>query len=80
VAARMSGRGEKGSIVTLLSDRGERYVHSYYDAGWLASHGFDVASARETVRAAAEEGKSLPPLAACTAEERYQHTAHSTQQ
>lgn len=70
IAARMGGRGEKGSIVTLLSDRGERYVHSYYDAGWLASHGFDVAATREIVRAAAEEGKALPPLAACTADER----------
>jgi cysteine synthase A len=70
VASRMRGRSEKGSIVTLLSDRGERYVHSYYDAEWLASHGFDVAASRGTVRAAAEEGIPLPPIAACTAEER----------
>ena len=70
VAARMNARGEKGSIVSLLSDTGERYVHSYYDAGWLSSHGFDVAASRELVRAAAEEGKPLPPLASCAAEER----------
>jgi hypothetical protein len=57
----------------LLSDRGERYVHSYYDAGWLAQHGFDIATLRETVRAAAEEATPLPPLASCSAEERQRH-------
>jgi cysteine synthase A len=70
LARRMQEQGRQGSIVTLLSDRGERYVHSYYDAGWLAQHGFDIANLRETVRAAAEEAKPLPPLAACSAEER----------
>jgi cysteine synthase len=69
VAARMQAHGEKGSIVTLLSDRGERYVHSYYDPAWLTSHGFDVEASRDVVRCAAEGGP-LPELAACTAEER----------
>jgi cysteine synthase A len=69
-AAAMRARGERGSIVTLIGDHGERYVHSYYDASWLSSHGFDVASSREVVRGAAEEGRPLPELAAFTAEER----------
>ena len=70
LARRMHEEGQEGSIVTLLADRGERYVHSYYDPGWLASHGFDITGLRETVRAAAEEAKLLPPLASCRAEER----------
>lgn len=34
-AEAMRSRGERGSIVTLLCDSGERYQHSYYDADWL---------------------------------------------
>jgi len=75
LARRMQEQGQQGSIVTLLSDRGERYVHSYYDAGWLASHGFDIASLRETVRAAAEEAKPFPALTSCGAEERQRSPA-----
>lgn len=70
IAQRMRDQGEQGSIVTLLSDHGERYVHSYYDAGWLSSHGFEIQSLRDTVQAAAEGRQPLPPLASCSAEER----------
>lgn len=70
IASRMKAQGEKGSIVTLLADRGERYVHSYYDEAWLQSHGFDVVSSREQVRAAAEAAQALPKLSSCTSEER----------
>ena len=34
--------GRAGSVVTLLCDGGERYVHTYYDDGWLAERGIDV--------------------------------------
>ena len=74
IAQRMLDQGVEGSIVTLLADRGERYVHSYYDEGWLKSHGLDIASLRETVRSAADEGTLLPPLAACTSEDRRRTT------
>ena len=57
--------------MTLLSDWGERYVHSYYDPGWLGSHGFDVRALCDAVKSAAEDGRPLPPLAACTAEQRH---------
>ncbi len=70
IAQRMRQQGVEGSIVTLLSDRGERYVHSYYDAGWLSSHGFDIAALKETVRGVADEGKPLPALESCTSEQR----------
>ncbi|MEH3157621.1 MAG: PLP-dependent cysteine synthase family protein [Sphingomonas taxi] len=35
----MAARGERGSIVTLLCDGGERYACTYYDDAWLAGHG-----------------------------------------
>lgn len=40
--AEMRERGERGSVVTLLCDGGERYAHTYYDDGWLAEHGLDI--------------------------------------
>jgi cysteine synthase A len=70
VAQGMKARGETGSIVTLLCDRGERYVHSYYDAGWLKTHGFDVDATRQTIRQVAETGAPLPPLESCTSDDR----------
>ena len=70
IAGRMREQGNTGSIVTLLSDRGERYVHSYYDPAWLNSRGFDVRASCDAVKAAAEEGKPLPPLESCSAEQR----------
>ena len=35
----MAARGESGSVVTLLCDRGERYASTYYDDAWLAAKG-----------------------------------------
>ncbi|GAB3525614.1 L-cysteine desulfhydrase Cds1 [Arthrobacter monumenti] len=39
----MIAAGERGSIVSLLCDGGERYAGSYYDDGWLAEKGLDPA-------------------------------------
>ena len=41
LAAQMRVRGETGSIVTLLCDRGERYAQTLFDRDWLAAHGID---------------------------------------
>ena len=35
LAARMRERGETGSVVTLLCDRGERYADTLFDPAWL---------------------------------------------
>ena len=43
-----------------IADGGERYAHSYYNAPWLATRGFDIAAARAAVHAAAALGNSLP--------------------
>ena len=44
LATAMRTRGEAGSIVTLLCDRGERYAGTLFDDGWLAAHGIDPAA------------------------------------
>ncbi|WP_132427659.1 PLP-dependent cysteine synthase family protein [Pseudonocardia endophytica] len=41
--------GRRGSVVTLICDGGERYRHSYFDDGWVASHGMDLAPYRRTI-------------------------------
>jgi len=45
LAGDMMARGAQGSIVTMICDPGERYLHTYYDDGWLAEHGLDIAPA-----------------------------------
>ena len=41
--AEMKARGERGSVVTLLCDGGERYRASAYSPEWIAAQGLDVA-------------------------------------
>ncbi|MDD9155475.1 PLP-dependent cysteine synthase family protein [Aliivibrio sp. S4TY2] len=38
LACEMQQRGEKGSIVTLLCDSGERYLDTYYNDEWVADN------------------------------------------
>ena len=49
VADRMRRAGEKGSIVTLICDGGERYQSTYYDDQWLVDNGIDISPAIETL-------------------------------
>jgi cysteine synthase A len=42
LAEELRAAGERGSIVTLLCDGGERYAATYFDDGWLAEHGLDL--------------------------------------
>ncbi len=39
----MSDKGQTGSIVTLLCDSGERYLHTYYNDDWLREQQIDIA-------------------------------------
>ncbi len=41
LAEEMITAREGGSLVTLICDPGERYLGSYYDAGWLREEGLD---------------------------------------
>ncbi len=54
LAAAMQAAGERGSIVSLLCDRGERYADTVFDRDWLSAHGLHVdawlRALRETLR------------------------------
>lgn len=56
LACEMKARGERGSIVTLLCDGGERYSATYYDAGWPADHGLDPGPHRSRLCSAMDDG------------------------
>ena len=49
LAEEMRQRGEKGSILTLLCDKGERYASTIYNAAWLAQKGIDHRPAERVV-------------------------------
>lgn len=38
----MRAVGERGSVVTLLCDSGERYAHTYFDDEWVRSRGWQI--------------------------------------
>ncbi|MFC5578405.1 PLP-dependent cysteine synthase family protein [Lysobacter niabensis] len=51
LAERMRARGERGSIVSLLCDRGERYEQTLFDRDWLHALGVDPTAARDRLAA-----------------------------
>ncbi len=55
LAARMRDRGETGSIVSLLCDRGSRYADSLYSTSWLKAHDIDIDRAIADMRQLAGE-------------------------
>ncbi|RJG14091.1 PLP-dependent cysteine synthase family protein [Pseudomonas cavernicola] len=59
VARRMLAAGEKGSVVAILCDGGERYATTYYDQSWLLAQGFQLAALIDAVAACAERGEPL---------------------
>lgn len=42
VAEKMKARGERGSLVTLICDSGERYPDTYYNPEWVAENIGDI--------------------------------------
>ena len=60
--ASMCQEGRPGSVVTLLCDGGERYAHTYYDDGWLAAQGIDIAPYRSTLDKFADTGEWVEPV------------------
>ena len=58
-AAQMRAQGETGSIVAILCDGGERYLHSYYNPEWLASNGFAIEQELQQIQALAEHADNL---------------------
>lgn len=64
VANLMMERGEKGSLVSLICDSGDRYTSTYYNETWLAANGFDIAPARAMIENALDTGVFHPDLLA----------------
>ncbi len=57
LVAELRGRGERGSIVTLICDGGERYGCTYYSDDWLESQGLDIAPYVATLRHVTDTGE-----------------------
>ena len=55
---RMVQADEHGSVVLVMCDGGERYVHSYYDTDWLAANGLDPAPYLPRIAAFLERGEA----------------------
>lgn len=51
LAADLRSRGQRGAIVSLLCDRGERYSDTLYDAAWLLARGLDPRPVAAALRA-----------------------------
>ena len=62
LAQRMREAGERGSIVTLLCDRGARYRETLYDDGWLAARGIDPTPWRNALAGALDNGTLQAPV------------------
>ena len=63
LATEMRAHGERGSIVTLLCDRGQRYQQTIFDPGWRAAHGLDIAPWQDALRDALTTGSLATPHA-----------------
>ncbi|WP_278314290.1 PLP-dependent cysteine synthase family protein [Lolliginicoccus levis] len=47
--SRMIAEGRSGSVVTLLCDGGDRYAGTYFDDGWIAREGLDLAGPTQVI-------------------------------
>ncbi|MEU5877688.1 PLP-dependent cysteine synthase family protein [Spirillospora sp. NPDC047279] len=57
LVAGMRARGERGSVVTLICDGGERYARTYGSDAWLAERGLAVGPYVEALRAFLKTGE-----------------------
>jgi len=62
LATRMRERGEVGSIVSLLCDRGERYEQTLFDVRWLAARGIDPQTLRGELQHCLDTGEWMVPM------------------
>ncbi len=54
--AEMLERGERGSVVTLICDGGDRYAGTYYSDDWVAGQGLELQPYRTALEAFLETG------------------------
>lgn len=60
LAAHMRQNGQQGSIVTLLCDRGKRYMQTLFNADWRQAHGVDIAPWQEHLATTLVTGEWMP--------------------
>lgn len=60
IAAELVQRGESGSLVTLLCDAGERYLHTYYNPAWRDAQQLDTAPFVEQLNRFLDKGTWTP--------------------
>ena len=58
--AEMSARGERGSVVTLICDSGDRYFGTYFNEAWLARSEIDLTPYRERLTRVHTKGEWSP--------------------
>ena len=57
LASEMAEAGERGSIVSILCDHGDRYASTYFNDAWLTAQGFDVAPYEDRMEAFFADGR-----------------------
>jgi cysteine synthase A len=65
IAAQMIEKGEKGSLVTLICDSGDRYAGTYYSDDWLRQNDIDITPYCEMLETFLDTGRfpgGLPEL------------------
>jgi cysteine synthase A len=61
LAAEMRAIDQRGSIVTLICDHGERYTDTYYDDAWIQEQGLELAPYAETLEHCLATGEWREP-------------------
>ncbi len=61
LASAMRERGETGSLVTLLCDRGTRYQQTLFDSHWRSTHGLEIAPWQAAITTALDSGQFVAP-------------------
>ena len=56
LAAEMLSRDDRGSVVTLICDGGDRYAGTYYSDAWVADQGLELAPYTEALETFLEDG------------------------
>ena len=56
LVAEMLERGERGSVVTLICDGGDRYAGTYYSDAWVGDQGMELAPYLEALETFLESG------------------------
>jgi cysteine synthase A len=64
LAHEMAARGERGSIVSLICDAGERYADTLFDPAWQQAQGLDAEAVAATWRGGSTLASAAPPAAA----------------